>query len=137
MRTKSFAPTSNTAGNRAMLQLHLCCGWMRCFVDVTNAFLLVGQEELILVQIPSWWVLERDDGTRRYWVLRRCLPGQLNVASRWYDHRRKHLEDLILESLASLPSNGTHRFSYIFTTWKAGSLRQHQVLPEKVGTTKA
>ena len=106
---QTFAPTSNNAGNRVMLQLHLCFRWMLCFLDVKDAFLLVEQKELILIQIPSWWKPEEDDGRPRYWVLRRCLPGQRNAASRWYDHLRKHLEELNFKCLATLPSMFRHK----------------------------
>ena len=51
----TFAPTSNNAGNRVMLQLHLTFRWVICFLDVKDAFLLVEQRELILVEMPSWW----------------------------------------------------------------------------------
>ena len=83
---ETVAPTSTTMLNRLMLALHLCYGYYLSFLDVKNAFLLVPQQETVLVEVPSWWKPSEipKDGSQRYWSLKRCLPGQRNAASRWY-----------------------------------------------------
>lgn len=47
----TFAPTSGIGGKLVML-LH---GWTLSFLDIKDAFLLVPQQEWVLVARPSWW----------------------------------------------------------------------------------
>ena len=75
------------------------------FVDIKDAFLLVEQKKLVLVEQPSWW--KPDDlqtGKKRYWTLARCLPGQRDAAARWYEFLTEHLVGLGFENHLSLPS---------------------------------
>ena len=46
--TATFAPTSGI-GAKLVLML--------CFVDIKDAFLLVGQQECVLVKQPEWWTM--------------------------------------------------------------------------------
>ena len=48
-----------------------------------------------------------QDGSRRYLLatgLARCLPGQRNAASRWFDCLKEALEELGMDNHLSLPS---------------------------------
>ena len=77
----TLAPTSSMALVRLILVLHVVFRWSLSVLDVIDAFLLVPQQELVLVDKPDWW---SDAHQGRRWVLRRCLPGQRNAASRWF-----------------------------------------------------
>ena len=107
---ETFAPTSTTMLNRLLLALHLCFGYFLSFLDVKNAFLLVLQQETVLVQVPSWWKPSEipQDGSPRYWSLKKCLPGQRNAASRWYSFLRGHLEELGFSALEVAPAMFRH-----------------------------
>ena len=77
-----------------------------------DAFLLVDQVKLVLVEKPQWWrpeELERlHPGERRYWTLLKCLPGQRDGGARWYDHLSFRLEDIGFQHHLSLPSLFRH-----------------------------
>ena len=59
-------------------------------------------EELILVEVPSWW--KSDDGSSG-----QARAGQRNAAIRWNDHLGDHSEQMEFESLATLPSMSRHK----------------------------
>lgn len=86
--------------------------WKLTFIDVKDAFLLVDQVKLVLVEKPQWWrpeELERlHPGERRYWTLLKCLPGQRDGGARWYDHLSFRLEDIGFQHHLSLPSLFRH-----------------------------
>ena len=104
----TFAPTSGI-GSRLVLMLHVCFSWLLSFVDIKDAFLLVSQEECVLVEKPAWWKPEEHvPGQSRFWVLRRTLPGQRNAAARFFDFLADHLKELGFESIALLPSLFRH-----------------------------
>ena len=110
--SSTFAPTSHGTGNRLMLCLHLCFRWLLAFIDVRNAFLLVPQREVVLVQVPTWYSGETNWGVtadgRKVWSLRRCLPGQRNAAARWYEYLSDILGEIGFSSLDILPSMFRH-----------------------------
>ena len=100
----TFAPTSHNAATRLMVLLHCVRRWFLCFLDVKDDFLLVPQQEMILVQVPTWWT----QASSQYWSLRRCLPGQRNAAARWFDFLTPHPLQVGFESLACLPAMFRH-----------------------------
>lgn len=77
---KTFAPTSSLAATRLVLGTHVILKWHLCFLDIKDAFLLVDQMRLVLVEQPEWWKPEEKaigfSGQRRYWTLAKCLPLQ-------------------------------------------------------------
>ena len=52
--SETFAPTSGV-GSRLVLLMHVCFGWCLLFCDIRDAFLLVPQQECVLVSVPTWW----------------------------------------------------------------------------------
>ena len=110
--SSTFAPTSHGSANRLMLCLHLCYRWLLAFIDVRNAFLLVPQREVVLVQVPTWYEGETNWGVtadgRKVWALRRCLPGQRNAAARWYEYLSEILGEIGFSSLDILPCMFRH-----------------------------
>ena len=103
--TATFAPTSGI-GAKLVLMLHVCFKWFLCFADIKDAFLLVEQQECVLVKQPEWWNDESGNSSG-FWVLDRCLPGQRNAASRFFDFLDAHLSGR--ESSPSLPSLFRHK----------------------------
>lgn len=110
---ETFAPTSSLAATRLLLATHVIVQWSLSFIDVKDAILLVPQTKLVLVEQPAWWkpeeVEETQSGAKRYWQLARCLPGQRDAASRWFDHLKEALEELGMENHLSLLSLSRHR----------------------------
>ena len=47
---KTFAPTSSLAATRLVLGTHVILKWHLCFLDIKDAFLLVDQTRLVLVE---------------------------------------------------------------------------------------
>ena len=101
----TFAPTSSMSSIRLMLVLHVLYRWSLTVLDIKDAFLLVPQQELVLVEKPEWWT---DGHAGRLWVLRRCLPGQRNAASRWYEFLKEKLATLGFLSSEIQPSLFRH-----------------------------
>eukprot|EP00435_Cladocopium_sp_Y103_P026822 s1787_g6.t1 len=101
----TFAPTSG-AGARLVMVAHCCYNWLLAFLDIKDAFLLVPQREKILVAKPDWWA---DETGSRYWVLSKCLPGQRNAASRFFDFLHDHLQSLGMVNTPLLPSLFKHK----------------------------
>ena len=110
---ETFAPTSSLAATRLLLATHVIMKWSLSFIDVKDAFLLVPQTKLVLVEQPARWKPEKlgelQNGAKRYWRLARCLPGQRDAASRWFDHLKEVLEELGMENHLSLPSLFRHK----------------------------
>ena len=111
--SETFAPTSSLAATRLLLATHAILQWKLNFIDVKDAFLLVPQTKLVLVEQPAWWKPEElegaANGAKRYWRLARCLPGQRDAASRWFDYLKMALEELGMENHLSLPSLFRHK----------------------------
>ena len=110
---ETFAPTLSLAATRLLLATHVIMKWSLSFIDVKDAFLLVPQTKLVFVEQPAWWkpeeLEELQNGAKRYWRLARCLPGQRDAASRWFDHLKEALEELGMENHLSLPSLFRHK----------------------------
>ena len=110
---ETFAPTSSLAATRLLLATRAILEWKLSFIDVKDAFLLVPQTKLVLVEQPAWWKPEElgegSSGAKRYWRLARCLPGQRDAASRWFDYLKEALEALGMENHLSLPSLFRHK----------------------------
>ena len=53
--SKTFAPTSSLSATRLLLSTHVLMGWKIMFADIKDAFLLVSQTRLVLVEQPPWW----------------------------------------------------------------------------------
>ena len=102
----TFAPTSSMASVRLVLVLHVVFRWSLSVLDVKDAFLLVPQQELVLVDKPDWW---SDEHQGRRWVLGRRLPGQRNAASRWFDFLKEKLVNLGFVASEIQPSLFRHR----------------------------
>ena len=111
--SETFAPTSSLAATRLLLATHAILQWRLSFIDVKDAFLLVPQTKLVLVEQPAWWKPEELEGelsgAKRYWRLAGCLPGQRDAASRWFDYLGVALEELGMENHLSLPSLFRHK----------------------------
>jgi hypothetical protein len=71
-------------------------------------FLLVDQRERILVEKPTSWRMEESAEQSNFWSLRKCLPGQRNAASRFFDFLGEHLQSLGFKSTLLLPSLFRH-----------------------------
>ena len=66
------------------------------------------KQECVLVKQPEWWNDESGNSSG-FWVLDRCLPGQRNAASRFFDFLDAHLSGLGFESSPLLPSLFRHK----------------------------
>lgn len=110
--SRTFAPTSSLSATRLLMASHTLLAWKLTFIDVKDAFLLVDQVKLVLVEKPQWWKPEELEalvpGQKRFWTLLKCLPGQRDAAARWYGHLSDHLEQLGFRHHPSLPSLFRH-----------------------------
>ena len=52
---QTFAPTSSLSATRLLMASHTLLNWKLTFIDVKDAFLLVDQVKLVLVEKPLWW----------------------------------------------------------------------------------
>eukprot|EP00435_Cladocopium_sp_Y103_P000040 s2725_g1.t1 len=102
--SETFAPTSGI-GSRLVLLLYICLRWFLSFMDVKDAFLLVPQQEKVLVEKPVWYA---GEGHTQYWTLSKCLPGQRNAAARFFSFLCDHLSSLGFSSSPLLPSLFRH-----------------------------
>ena len=104
---ETFAPTLGI-GSKLVLLLHICLRWFLSFMDIKDAFLLVLQQErvLVLVEQPRWYA---GEGETKYWTLAKCLPGQRNAASRFFNSLCDHLNSLEFSSTPLLPSLFRHQ----------------------------
>ena len=106
--SRLFAPTSGI-GSSLVIMLHICFKLFASFLDVKDAFLLVPQQELVLVKKPTWWISSDGTDDGEFWALDRCLPGQRNADSRFFDFLNDHLTSLGFESTPLLPSLFRHK----------------------------
>eukprot|EP00435_Cladocopium_sp_Y103_P048567 s2915_g14.t1 len=94
-----FAPTSAFAAVRMLLIFALIYNLAVTALDISDAFLMVPQVEVMFVVIPQWVGgsenLPKED-TR--WRLLKCLPGQRNAALRWHLHFALICEDAGLQA---------------------------------------
>jgi len=82
---QNFAPTSSFASVRMLLIFALIHKLCITVLDVSDAFLMVPQVELMHVVIPAWVRELTPEKPFTHWVLHRCLPGQRNAALRWHE----------------------------------------------------
>ena len=110
--SKTFAPTSSLSATRLLLSTHVLMGWKIMFADIKDAFLLVSQTRLVLVEQPPWWrpeeLLTLAPGERRFWKLSKCLPGQRDAAAKWFEFLTDHLLDWGFRNHLSLPALFRH-----------------------------
>ena len=83
----TFSPTASNAAARLVLLLHLLNPtWVILVLDIKDAYLQVPQQEEVLVTISDWMKRAANIGEGIVWRLKRCLPGQRNAGTRWYEH---------------------------------------------------
>ena len=78
-------------------------------MDIKDVLLLVPRRECVVVTVPQWWKPEDHvPGVDGFWILQRCLPGQLNAAAHFFDFLTEHMKDGF-ESTPLLPSLFRHK----------------------------
>ena len=79
----NFAPTSAFSAVRMLLIFAMMYNLAVTVLEISDAFLMVPQVEIMFVEIPQWVreLTQRDETHRR---LLKCLPGQRNSALRWH-----------------------------------------------------
>ena len=106
----TFSPTASNAAARLVLLLHLLNPtWVILVLDIKDAYLQVPQQEEVLVTISDWMKRAANIGEGIVWRLKRCLPGQRNAATRWYEHLRSILERLGFEFSQHVPALAKHK----------------------------
>ena len=107
---ETFSPTASNAAARLVLILHLLNPtWVILVLDIKDAYLQVPQQEEVLVTISAWMKKACNIGEGIVWRLKRCLPGQRNAATRWYEHLRSILERLGFEFSEHVPALAKHK----------------------------
>ena len=107
---ETFSPTASNAAARLVLILHLLNPtWVILVLDIKDAYLQVPQQEEVLVTISDWMKKACNIGEGIVWRLKRCLPGQRNTATRWYEHLRSILERLGFEFSQHVPALAKHK----------------------------
>ena len=107
---ETFSPTASNAAARLVLILHLLNPtWVILVLDIKDAYLQVPQQEEVLVTISDWMKKACNIGEGIVWRLKRCLPGQRNAATRWYEHLRSILERLGFEFSQHVPALAKHK----------------------------
>ena len=108
--SETFSPTASNAAARLVLILHfLNPTWVILVLDIKDAYLQVPQQEEVLVTISDWMKKACNIGEGIVWRLKRCLPGQRNAATRWYEHLRSILERLGFEFSKHVPALARHK----------------------------
>ena len=107
---ETFSPTASNAAARLVLVLHLLNPtWVILVLDIKDAYLQVPQQEEVLVKISDWMKRACNIGEGIVWRLKRCLPGQRNAATRWYEHLRSILDRLGFEFSQHVPALARHK----------------------------
>ena len=107
---ETFSLTASNAAARLVLILHLLNPtWVILVLDIKDAYLQVPQQEEVLVTISDWMKKACNIGEGIVWRLKRCLPGQRNAATRWYEHLRSILERLGFEFSQHVPALAKHK----------------------------
>ena len=107
---ETFSPTASNAAARLVLILHLLKPtWVIVVLDIKDAYLQVPQQEEVLVTISDWMKKACNIGEGIVWRLKRCLPGQRNAATRWYEHLRSVLQRIGFEFSKHVPALAKHR----------------------------
>ena len=80
----TFSPTTPLAVIKMLVVMSLLHCLSLASIEVGDAFLQVPQTSLVLIEIPALALHAGEDGKgKRFWVLKRCLPGQRVAASEW------------------------------------------------------
>ena len=112
---ETFSPTASNAAARLVLILHLLNPtWVILVLDIKDAYLQVPQQEEVLVTISDWMKKACNIGDGIVWRLKRCLPGQRNAATRWYEHLRSIVERLGFEFSKHVPALARHKTRPVF-----------------------
>ena len=87
----TFAPTTPWSAVRTLLAMSTVMklkGRKVAVFDVSDAFLLVPQQEFVVIKVPEWiqQLSNENEPREEFWMLRCCLPGQRNAALRWSDY---------------------------------------------------
>ena len=106
---ETFSPTSCATSVRLVLCLHLIFGWKVRTFDVKDAFLMATQRENVYVELRPWIRSLLGLDTSYVWKLHRCLPGQRNAATRWFDEISSTLISLGFVACVLSPSLFRHR----------------------------
>eukprot|EP00435_Cladocopium_sp_Y103_P036470 s676_g9.t1 len=81
---ETFSPTTPLAVVKLLVVMSLLHNLALASLDVGDAFLQVPQSSIVLIEIPQWALPEGRVGSgKRFWVLKKCLPGQRVAASEW------------------------------------------------------
>ena len=103
----SFAPTSAFSAVRMLLIFAMVYGLAVTALDISDAFLMVPQVEVMFVEIPQW-VRELTQRDETHWRLLKCLPGQRNAALRWHLHFAQICEGAGLKAFPGTPTVMRH-----------------------------
>eukprot|EP00435_Cladocopium_sp_Y103_P036864 s1251_g9.t1 len=103
----SFAPTSAFSAVRMLLVFALIYNLAITALDISDAFLVVPQVEVMFVEIPQW-VREMTQRSETHWKLLKCLPGQRNAALRWHLHFANICEGAGLQAFPGTPTVMRH-----------------------------
>ena len=104
----SFAPTSAFSAVRMPLTFALIYSLAMTALDISDAFLMLPQVEVMFVEIPQW-VRELTQRDETHWGLLNCLPGQRNAALRWRLHFAQISESAGLQSFPGTPTVMRHK----------------------------
>ena len=107
--SETFSPTSAGGAIRFFLLFHLVFRWKVLSLDVSDAYLMVPQQEACYVQIRGWIKELLGLATDDLWDLRRVLPGQRNGAQRWFNHFTEFLKSLGFLQCTAMPSVMRHK----------------------------
>eukprot|EP00434_Breviolum_minutum_P013358 symbB.v1.2.011770.t1/scaffold750.1/size323489/22 len=107
----TFAPTTPWSAVRTLLALGTVMKLKVAVFDVSDAFLLVPQQEFVIIKVPGWIQQLQPDGepVEEFWMLRRCLPGQRNAALRWSDYFGGLAKERNFEACKSIPTIYRHQ----------------------------
>ena len=107
----TFAPTTPWSAVRTLLALGTVMKPQVAVFDVSGAFLLVPQQEFVIIKVPGWIQQLQPDGepVEEFWMLKRCLPGQRNAAVRWSDYFGGLAKEKNFEACKSIPTIYRHQ----------------------------
>ena len=104
----TFSPTSAGGAIRFFLLFQLVYGWKILSLDISDAYLMVPQQEVCYVQIRDWIKSLLGLSSEDLWELRRVLPGQRNGAQRWFNYFSDFLKELGFVQCTAMPSVMRH-----------------------------
>ena len=78
----TFAPTTPWSAVRTLLAMSTVMKLKVAVFDVSDAFLLVPQQEFVVIKVPEWiqQLSNENEPGEEFWMLRRCLLGQRNAS---------------------------------------------------------